>query len=319
MDKELLIKRFDNITDYLPKEIGRTLLKLDDNIKSSAEEIRLRAGRPLSLTVRGSQFFVYNVGTCMLPRKDCIRVTAYDLEQCFLNLCNHSVYSHNEELCEGYISLPEGHRAGICGRAVVRDGKIETLRDISSVNLRIAKEVPSFADRLIKEFDGGGILICGGPGTGKTTLLRDMARQLAAGVTGRCYKVAVIDSRGEIAAVSNGVPGSDIGSTADVITAVPKAKGIEMALRTLYPDVVIFDELGNDDEVAAAMQSFNSGVTVITTAHAGNMNDLLLRGQICRLLGSGAINKVALCHRGFKYTVHLVNELELPLKERVRL
>lgn len=309
MDKEFIIKRFDDLLEYLPDELKTALKGLPAKIKITAEEIRLRAGRPLSLTIMGSQFFVYAGGTCMLPRKNCITVTRAALETVFLNLCSHSVYSHNEELCEGYISLKGGHRAGVCGRVVLNHGNIETIKDISSINLRIAKEVPHCADEIIKNFDGGGILICGGPGTGKTTLLRDIASQLASGAIGRCLKVSVVDSRGEIGAVLRGVPSANIGSTTDIISGVPKGKGIEIALRTLYPDVIIFDELGNQTEVLAAMQSFNSGVTVITSAHAGSLEELKRREAVITLLNSGAIKTVVLCDKGFKYTLHSAKEL----------
>ena len=311
MDKELLIKRFDGLLEYLPNELKTALKNLPSQIKITAEEIRLRAGRPLSLTVMGSQFFVYAGGTCMLPRKNCITVTREALESVFLNLCHHSVYSHNAELCEGYISLCGGHRAGVCGRVVLNHGEIETIKDISSINLRIAKEVPHCADEIVENFNGGGILICGGPGTGKTTLLRDIASQLAGGVLGKCLKVAIIDSRGEIAAVSRGVPSADIGSTTDIISGVPKGKGIEIALRTLYPDVIIFDELGNNDEVLAATQSFNSGVSVITSVHAGSLEELIRRDTANMLLNSGAIETVVMCQKGFKYTLHSAKELTL--------
>lgn len=305
MDKELLEKRFNSLLNYLPPNLKLLLENLDPCIKASAQEIRLRVGRPLSLTIRGSQFFVNKTGTCMLPKKDCYIVSDGEIDECFLMLCRHSVYSHNEEICEGYIMLKGGHRAGICGRAVIKDNKIETIRDISSINLRIAKEVKGSADKIINNFDGGGILICGGPGTGKTTLLRDIARQLASGSGGKCLKVSVVDSRGEIAAVNGGLPMVELGSTCDVLTACPKGKGMEIALRTLFPDVIIFDELGNDEEVSGVIQSFNSGVTVITSVHIGNVDDLLKKESIKKLLFTGAITKLVICRskNGFDYDI----------------
>lgn len=317
MDKKILVERFENLLDYLPERIKMPLFALNPELKASVQEIRLRAGRPLTLTMSGSQFFVCKGGTYMLPRADSYFVTPADLNDCFLKLCRHSVYSHNGELCEGYISLANGHRAGVCGKVVLRDEKIETIRDISSINLRIAKEIPHCADEILRYYNGGGILICGGPGTGKTTLLRDACRQLASGRVGNCKKVAVVDSRGEIAAVCGGVPYTDMGSTADIITGVPKAKGIEMALRTLFPDVIAFDELGDMSEVAAVTQSFNSGVTVITTAHIGSLNDIAKRPPVSALLKTGAIEWVVLCRKGFNYTVKRAIELDEIIKRTV--
>lgn len=312
MTKENIIQRFDDLLEYLPEKIKNPLISLDEKFKFSIEEIRLRAGRPLSVTVGGTQFFIKTDGACMLPKEECITVLSEDIKEAFFKLCHNSVYSHNDELCRGYITLKNGHRAGVCGTVTAQGGKIETIRDISSINLRIAKEVTSFADKLIKEYTGGGVLICGGPSTGKTTLLRDFARQLASGVKGKFLKVAIIDSRGEIAASLNGVPMADLGSTADILTFCPKGQGIEMALRTLNPDIIVFDELGNLQEVKAVEQSFNSGVSVVATAHAGDLKDIYRRKPIARLLQSGAINQIVLCDNknGFSYSVFTLEEIQ---------
>ena len=312
MDKEYLIKRFDRLLSFFPEDISRALEGLEPEIKMLAEEIRLRAGRPLTMTLGNSQFFVLEKGTSMLPKEGCIMVTADQVEQSFINMCNRSVYSHSNELSEGFIMLPGGHRAGVCGTVTLNEKNINSVRDISSINLRIAKEAVSCAEKAIKNYNSEGILVCGAPGTGKTTLIRDMVRRLAGGSLGRCYKVAVIDSRGEIAAVANGVPTADLGSTSDVITACPKGKGIEMALRTLYPDVIVFDELGDMEEVRAIEQSMNCGVPVITSAHVGSLNDLYKREQTKSLLKTGAVKKIILCRKenGFDYQVFSKEEVD---------
>ena len=313
MDKDYSLKRFNSILHYLPQRISERLFNLEKELKQSAEEIRLRAGRPLTITVGNSQFFVLKNGTSMLPKGDMDIVSPKELEQTFDNLCNHSVYSHNEEIKEGYIMLDDGHRAGLCGTFVGTEGKVSSLREVSSINLRIAKEVKLCSENIIKDYKGGGILVCGGPGSGKTTLIRDMVRHLAGGMTGRYYKVAVVDTRGEIAAVKGGVPTADLGSTTDVITACPKPKGIEIALRTLYPDIIAFDEVGDVAEVEAVRQSMNSGVSVITSAHIGSVAELGKRSQTKALLETGAIKRVVFCNKGngFNYEVYNTEELEL--------
>lgn len=313
MDKDYSLRRFDSVLHYLPERISKRLCSLEKELKHSAEEIRLRAGRPLTITVGNSQFFILKNSVSMLPKGDMVIVSSEEIEQTFDNLCNHSVYSHSEEIKEGYIMLEEGHRAGVCGTFVGSDGGVSSLRDISSINLRIAKEVKFCAGNIIKDYDGGGILVCGGPGSGKTTLIRDMVRHLAGGMTGRYYKVAVVDTRGELAAAKGGVPTADLGSTTDVITACPKPKGIEIALRTLYPDVIAFDEVGDVAEVEAVRQSMNSGVSVITSAHIGSVAELGKRWQTKALLETGAIKRIVFCKKnsGFNYEVYNADELKL--------
>lgn len=316
MDKDIFINSFNDVANCLTPNIKNCLLNLSDSIKSAAEEIRLRAGRPLAVTVCGTQFFVLKNGTSMLPRGDMITVTGEDIEKIFLNICNNSVYSHIEELKEGYITLAGGHRAGICGTVVLKDKKITSVKDISSINLRIAKEVNFCSDGIINSFDGG-ILVCGAPGSGKTTLIRDMVRRLSGGDFGKCYKVSVVDSRGEIGGVIKGIPSADLGSTADIITACPKGKGIEIALRTLCPDVIVFDELGSMEEVKAIYESMNSGVSIITSAHIGSLSDLYKREQTRTLLRSGAVKKVIFCNKekGYNYKVFDVTKLPKELCE----
>ncbi len=313
MDKEYLLKKFDEVIEYLPESLSELFKNLDDDIKCTAQEIRLRAGRPAALTVNGTQLFVGKNKTTCLPKNESVTVTLNEVNECYLKLCNYSVYSHMEELSEGFIMLQGGHRAGICGKVTGKNGKIESIRDISSINIRIAKEIYFCADTIVKNYKSGGVLICGGPGSGKTTLIRDMVRLLASGEkNGRCYKVAVVDSRGEIGAASHGIPTANLGSTCDIITGCPKGKGIEMALRTMYPDIIAFDEIGNMEEVRAVKESMNSGVSVITSAHAGSISDVFKREQIKSLLNTGAIDMLVMCKGSeeFGYTVYDKENIE---------
>lgn len=316
MDKDYMIKRFDSVLQYLPEKIKNRLYILSPEQKKATEEIRLRAGRPLTISLSGEQYFVLESGLCHFPKGNLYAVSEKEIEEAFLNMCNHSVYSHEEEISQGYLILPEGHRVGISGRAVIKDKKIQSMRDISSINLRIAKEVHFCSEKIVEDGLTGGVLVCGAPGSGKTTLIRDMVRRLCNGSTGKCYKVAVIDTRGEIAGVCGGIPTADLGSTADILTAIPKDKGIEIALRTLCPHIIAFDELGSMEEVKGIKESMNSGVKIITSAHIGSLKDLYKREQTKALLELGAIEKIVFCKREKEFTYEIITKTELE-KEKI--
>ncbi|MBP3706473.1 MAG: stage III sporulation protein AA [Clostridia bacterium] len=272
--------RLKNVLEYLPQ-----------NIKYKTEEIRIRNGLPVALTIGGKPVYITtNGGICEYISKDLLKAGKTDLEESFMLLCKRSVYAHTAELKEGYIVMDNGHRAGICG-TLTEDGH---LRDVSSINIRIAHEVIGCADSIIKEFDGGGFLIAGPPGSGKTTLLRDFIRQLSTGITGKYKKISVIDSRGEISGSSFGNCANNLGENTDILIIKDKALGMEIAVRTLFPDIVAFDEIGNNSELMRVLESFNAGVCVVTTAHAGSIKDLTCRSITKALINSGAISKIAL-------------------------
>lgn len=192
-----------------------------------------------------------------------------------------------------------------------KNGQITGVRDISSLNLRIAKEMVGCSKDILPSYAGESILICGGPGSGKTTLLRDIVRRLSNGELGTCHKVSVIDSRGELAAVANGVPTADLGQTCDIITGCGKGRGIEMALRTQFPEVIAFDELGNCEEVEKISESLSAGAAVITTAHAGDVHEINRREPIVQLLRRSVVDRIIFCPRvGFSYQQLLPAEID---------
>ncbi len=301
-------KNFNNVLYALPDRLIPFLQKLSDCVKSNASEIRLRAGLPLALTVKGETVFVRQSGqTQFFISSDLLKVTKSDLEESFKKLCNNSVYAHENELKNGYITMKNGCRAGVCGNLSAEG----FLTDISSVNIRIAREVLGCANEIIKKYTCGGLLIAGPPCSGKTTVLRDLVRQLALGNTGRIKKVAVIDSRHEISGSSDGISLNDLGPTTDVLICENKAVGIEIALRTMFPDVIAFDEIGTIEELKSVSDSFCSGVDIITTAHIGTIEELTERNVTYKLLKSGAISFVALLPRlhGDKIKIFSVKEL----------
>ncbi len=288
-DKKHFSEKFLGAIYPLEGELKDVLSKLPPKVMDNTEEIRLRAGKPLILTIGGAPMWVGRGGTVSyLPPRDVVYVSAEQVSDVYLRLCNNSVYSHIDEIKQGFIVMRGGHRAGVCG-TVTGAG----LRDVSSINIRIAHEVFGCADRIVNHYSGG-LLIAGPPGSGKTTLLRDAVRQLSS----VCHKrVAVIDTRGEIAAVHNGIAQNDVGEHTDIISGADKTEGIEMAVRTMFPQIVAFDEIGSQGEVDGVVRALNCGVSVLTTAHIGCEDDLTRREVTKRLISSGAIKNVAVVSR----------------------
>ncbi len=295
---------FDGALYCLPEEISRVLRLLPVSVRASAEELRLRAGLPVALTVMGETVFVTKNSETSFTLCDGLLVAkASQLEQIFLSLCSGSVYAHTEELKRGFIMMQNGCRAGICG-TLSENG---AMRDITSVNLRIAREVHGAANEITAHYSGGGLLIAGPPGSGKTTVLRDFIRQLSSGFGGRFRRIAVIDSRGEL----SGGNMLDLGAATDVLQTSCKANGIELALRTLFPDIIAFDELGTVAELKGVRQSFYSGVSVVTTAHIGSVSELLQREVTRELIQSGAVSQIAVLPRLHGAGTRILNTKEL--------
>ncbi len=290
---------FAQVIRFLTPELRAALDMLGDELKRTICEIRLRAGRPAVLVLEdGSTLFfypngrvsrIYGGGVCVL--------SCAELADCFNRLCGYSVHSNSSSIANGFISLEGGHRAGICGTAVCSDsGKITAVRDISSINIRIAGEFIGTADRLYESLFAGGtqsVIIGGPPLSGKTTILRDLARQLSGASRGVYRRVAVVDERGEIAASYRGQPQMDIGFC-DVLSGYPKAEGIMIALRTLSPQVIICDEIGGMREVEAVCEGMNSGVDFVLSAHMGHRRELFMRTPLRHLVQSGAFSNLVM-------------------------
>lgn len=190
------------------------------------------------------------------------------------------------------------------------------IAEVSSINIRLAVEYKNCAIPLSKYFSGG-LLIAGPPGSGKTTLLRDSVRLISCGIGTARKRVAVVDTRGEIAAVKDGVPQNDIGVLTDVLTGCGKTDGIEIAVRTLNPEVIAFDEIANRDEARSVISSMFSGVEAITTVHAGSKEEIFEREPARLLLESGAVkNAVYIEYPGAKPEIVCVPKAHAGLVEQ---
>lgn len=256
---------------YLPGRLTEAARKSAALYHGMISEIRLRVGCPMFLSIGGK-----NISCGISP-------TADELSMIIRSLCGNSLYCHSETIKEGYICTEGGIRVGVCGRAVTEGGKILSVTDISSVAIRIPHRVPGAADgicRLILEEGFRGAILYSPPGIGKTTALREIAARL--GAKPYNIRIAVIDTRFEIC----GSLGGDV--TYDALSGYPRAKGMETAVRTLSPQLILCDEIGSEEDAQAIYTSFGAGVPTVVTAHASSLEELCVRPFMRTLIDSGA-------------------------------
>lgn len=294
---------FKHILAHLPLSLRMTLEQLAPERSAELEEIRLKADTPLLLRFHQEESFLTKDGR-LLHELDATarRVSGDELRRTVLLLSDSSFYALEEELRRGYITLPGGHRAGLVGRAVLEKGAIRTLKDISSVNIRVARPVQGVAARLLPqvldvEQRPCQTLIVSPPRAGKTTMLRDLARMISDGDCMPPLRVGMVDERSELAAMRDGVAQLPVGLRTDVLDGCPKAEGLMLLLRSMSPQVLVCDELGREEDVFALEEAANAGVKVITTAHGQDEKDLLSRPVLARLLSRNCFERIVILSR----------------------
>jgi len=281
----------DEIIDFLPPKVKWLIKKCTSNRIQQAEEIRLRLGKPLIISGNNWEFFIDNMGHLMQDINNAYITTKDDIRKASEIIQDFSVYSFGEELKNGYITIPGGHRVGISGRTVIENGNVKTIKDISFINYRIAKEIIGAADKVIPYvIDPNSsiynTLIISPPQCGKTTLLRDLIRQLSNGIKSqniKGFKVGLVDERSEIAACFLGEPKNDIGIRTDVLDACPKSQGIIMLIMSMSPDIIATDEIGKIEDAEALMEGANAGVKIIATMHGSDIDDLFRKIELKKL------------------------------------
>jgi len=256
----------------------------------TVQEIRLRCDLPLMVRRQDGEWFVNAEGVLVSHEAAAYRTTARDIAATVEMISEHSLYAFEEEVRQGYITLPGGHRVGIVGRAVVENGDVRTLRSISGLHIRVAHAVQGCAGAVMPLIapNGGAVahtMILSPPGCGKTTLLRDVIRQLSNGSGGRGgVTVGVVDERSEIAGTYRGKAQNDVGIRTDVLDGCPKARGMLMLLRAMSPQVIAVDELGRREELDAIEDILNAGVRLVCTVHGQSLEEIARRPVLRELL-----------------------------------
>lgn len=280
---------------FLAFPLQKVLERFPAPKQKSVREICLRVERPLAISCFPDSYFFDREGAvCRLLPQDPLLCTREMFRETIQILTEYSLQSYRKEMNAGYITVKGGHRAGLSGSCVYDRDQILSMSEISSINLRIARQVKGVADSLLQRISVDGIkstLIAGPPGSGKTTLLKDLARQLAGEAYG--YKLSIIDERGEIAAVYRGVPQNDIGILSDVFDGYHKGEGMTMAIRSMSPQIIILDEIATKQDACSVMQGLNAGVCVIATVHAASLDELCRKEFVRRLISQGAFDKLA--------------------------
>lgn len=303
------------VLPFLPPLVAEPLSQMPDAVLGTLEEVRLRVGRPPQALIDGKEYWITPDGrlgatgltTAASVRDSTVSLQPAAIARCLALMTASSVFAVEDELRQGFLTLPGGHRVGVAGRVVPNpDGTVKTLKDIAYLNVRVAREVLGSAcpaARRICDPSSETVfstIVLSPPGAGKTTLLRDLARILSEGwreVGLRPARVAVVDERMELAGFWHGVPQFDLGPRTDVLTGSSKAEGLGMLIRAMSPEIVVTDELGSPEDAGSILDAGRAGVRVLASAHAADLEELRTRPQLRAAIRTGVFRRAIILSR----------------------
>ncbi|CUA79849.1 stage III sporulation protein AA [Anoxybacillus suryakundensis] len=291
------------VFDMLPKTLVHAIQSFSTRSHSTIEEIRIRIHRPLEVIAGGRSYIYPHV------------VQIEEGIELLNKLSQYSLYTIEEELKKGYITIQGGHRVGLAGKVITEDGKVKAIRHITSFNIRMARQQIGMAEPLLPYlYDKRWLntMIIGAPQTGKTTILRDIARIVSIGVKERQIapqKVGIVDERSEIAGCVKGIPQFTFGHRVDVLDACPKAEGMMMMIRSMSPNVLIVDEIGSEADCTAILEAVHAGVGLFMTAHGHHFDDIIKRPSLRPIIEQAVFERfVELTNIGRPGTIQAVRD-----------
>lgn len=309
----------EQILSYFPTKIKNLLESELQDKKEKLEEIRIRVQKPIILKYNSSEKIIRYL------------TTSEEILNILQRICENSIYSYQKQISEGFVTVTGGHRVGISGSCVIENGKVININYINSLNFRISKQISGCSENLLenildlKNNTVLNTLIVSPPGAGKTTILRDLVKQISSGVRNLKFKginVGVIDERGEIAALYKGVPQNEVGIKTDVIDNVPKSLGMKMLIRSMAPQVIVADEIGTLEDVQIINYAICSGCKGIFTAHGENFDDLYLNPMIKELINNHIFEAIFFLDSKIKGTIkdfYLLEKKQMQYKKQEKI
>lgn len=275
----------------MPRFIAEEIVHL--NLNNSITEIRIRSKNKIIVICSKNEFVLDLIASPKI------------ILDILLNVSKMSIYAIQTDLNNGFVVIRGGHRIGVCGEVVYENGRIKNIKNICSLNIRVARQIFGCADSVMPQIITNGIfqntLIVSPPGCGKTTLLRDIIRQISngiktLGINGK--NVSLIDERGEIASCYEGAPTLDIGIRTDVMSNIDKSTGMSMVIRSMAPDIIATDEIGSAKDILAIKAAILSGVKVIFTMHGDSLKSVLENTNVKELIDMNVFSKIILLSSG---------------------